>query len=50
MGRVSLAMLFLTYPSLVPAQTRVLVDRELNLPAEWIGDLRDAARRACPTR
>jgi SRSO17 transposase len=29
---------FLTYSSLVPAQTQVLVDRELYLPEEWIGD------------
>jgi SRSO17 transposase len=30
---------FLTYSSLVPAQTQVLVDRELYLPKEWIGAL-----------
>jgi SRSO17 transposase len=30
---------FLAYSSLVPAQTQVLVDRELYLPEEWIGDL-----------
>ncbi len=30
---------FLTYSSLVPAQTQVLVDRELYLPQEWITDL-----------
>jgi SRSO17 transposase len=30
---------FLTYSSLVPAQTQVLVDRELYLPQEWISDL-----------
>jgi SRSO17 transposase len=30
---------FLTYSSLVPAQTQVLVDRELYLPEEWISDL-----------
>src|SRR5258705_9517871 len=30
---------FLTYSSLVPAQTQVLVDRELYLPEEWIADL-----------
>jgi SRSO17 transposase len=30
---------FLTYSSLLPAQTQVLVDRELYLPEEWIADL-----------
>jgi SRSO17 transposase len=30
---------FLTYSSLVPAQTQVLVDRELYLPEEWSTDL-----------
>jgi SRSO17 transposase len=30
---------FVTYSSLVPAQTQVLVDRELYLPAEWASDL-----------
>jgi SRSO17 transposase len=30
---------FLAYSSLVPAQTQVLVDRELYLPVEWISDL-----------
>jgi SRSO17 transposase len=30
---------FVTYSSLVPAQTQVLVDRELYLPQEWVGDL-----------
>jgi SRSO17 transposase len=30
---------FLTYSSLLPAQTQVLVDRELYLPEEWISDL-----------
>jgi SRSO17 transposase len=30
---------FLTYSSLVPSQTQVLVDRELYLPEEWISDL-----------
>jgi SRSO17 transposase len=30
---------FLAYSSLVPAQTQVLVDRELYLPEEWISDL-----------
>jgi SRSO17 transposase len=30
---------FLTYSSLIPAQTQVLVDRELYVPEEWIGDL-----------
>ncbi len=30
---------FLTYSSLVPAQTNVLVDRELYLPEDWAGDL-----------
>jgi SRSO17 transposase len=34
---------FLTYSSLVPAQTQVLVDRELYLPEEWTSDL--ACRR-----
>jgi SRSO17 transposase len=29
---------FLAYSSLVPAQTQVLVDRELYLPQEWISD------------
>jgi SRSO17 transposase len=29
---------FLAYSSLVPAQTQVLVDRELYLPEEWISD------------
>ena len=29
---------FVTYSSLVPAQTQVLVDRELYLPEEWITD------------
>jgi len=29
---------FLTYSSLVPAQTQVLVDRALYLPQEWISD------------
>lgn len=29
---------FLAYSSLVPAQTQVLVDRELCLPQEWISD------------
>jgi SRSO17 transposase len=29
---------FVTYSSLVPAQTQVLVDRELYLPEEWAGD------------
>jgi SRSO17 transposase len=33
---------FLAYSSLAPAQTQVLVDRELYLPEEWISD---AARR-----
>jgi SRSO17 transposase len=30
---------FLAYSSLVPAQTQVLVDRELYLPEDWISDL-----------
>jgi len=30
---------FLTYSSLVPARTQVLVDRELYLPEDWAGDL-----------
>jgi SRSO17 transposase len=30
---------FLTYSSLVPAQTQVLVDRELYLPEDWASDL-----------
>jgi SRSO17 transposase len=30
---------FLTYSSLLPAQTQVLVDRELYLPEEWAGDV-----------
>jgi SRSO17 transposase len=30
---------FVTYSSLVPAQTQVLVDRELYLPEEWVADL-----------
>src|SRR5262249_21099038 len=30
---------FVTYSSLVPAQTQVLVDRELYLPEDWAGDL-----------
>jgi SRSO17 transposase len=30
---------FLTYSSLLPAQTQVLVDRALYLPEEWINDL-----------
>jgi SRSO17 transposase len=30
---------FLTYSSLLPAQTQALVDRELYLPEEWIADL-----------
>jgi SRSO17 transposase len=30
---------FLTYSSLLPAQTQVLVDRELYLPEEWTSDL-----------
>jgi SRSO17 transposase len=30
---------FLTYSSLIPAQTQVLVDRELYLPEEWSSDL-----------
>ncbi len=29
---------FVTYSSLVPAQTQVLVDRELYLPEDWAGD------------
>ncbi len=30
---------FVTYSSLVPAQTQVLVDRELYLPEEWASDI-----------
>jgi hypothetical protein len=30
---------FVTYSTLVPAQTRMLVDRELYLPEEWASDL-----------
>ncbi len=30
---------FLAYSSLIPAQTQVLVDRELYVPEEWISDL-----------
>jgi SRSO17 transposase len=36
---------FVSYSSLVPAQTQVLVDRELYLPAEWTSD-RERRREA----
>jgi SRSO17 transposase len=36
---------FVTYSSLVPAQTQVLVDRELYLPQDWASDL-DRRREA----
>jgi SRSO17 transposase len=41
---------FLVYSSLVPAQTQVLVDRELYLPQEWISDLARRHEAGSPMR
>jgi SRSO17 transposase len=39
---------FVAYSSLVPAPTQVLVDRELYLPAEWVGDRARCAEAGVP--